>query len=144
MPDALPETMVWPKCDTARELWTQWRKLGRNFAMQLMESGGKLWDLLTKQLFLCTTSTTRHRASTSTRWHFAFGLCCHSNETRAPIANLPNRAQLGRTIYHSPNLHPGPCSNVACGDGQTHRQTDRHTDARDHYTFGVVCDSREM
>jgi len=23
--------------------------------------------------------TTRHRASTSTRWHFAFGLCCRSN-----------------------------------------------------------------
>ena len=24
---------------------------------------------------------TRQRASTSTRWHFAFGLCCHSNKT---------------------------------------------------------------
>jgi len=39
------------------------------------------------------TRRTRHRASTSTRWHFAFGLCCHSNETRAPIANLPNSSQ---------------------------------------------------
>jgi len=32
-------------------------------------------------------------------------LCCHSNET-----NPPNNVQLERTPYHSPNLHPGPCS----------------------------------
>ena len=32
----------------------------------------------------------------------------------------------------------------ACGRGQTHRQTHRHTDARDHNTFLVVYDSREM
>jgi len=32
------------------------------------------------------TVTTRHRGSTSTRWHFAFGLCCHSNETSAPLS----------------------------------------------------------
>jgi len=25
--------------------------------------------------------------STSTRWHFAFGLCCHSNETWALFAD---------------------------------------------------------
>jgi len=40
---------------------------------------------------------TSHRASTSTRWHFVFALCCHGNETRAPIANPPNSAQLGGT-----------------------------------------------
>jgi len=34
--------------------------------------------------------TTKHRASTSTRWHFAFALCCHSNETHASIENPPN------------------------------------------------------
>ena len=28
-------------------------------------------------------------------------LCCHSNETSAPIANLPNHAQLEGTPYHS-------------------------------------------
>jgi len=44
---------------------------------------------------------TRHRVSTSTRWHFAFALCCHSKETRAPIAKPPNSAQLGGTPYHS-------------------------------------------
>ena len=60
-----------------------------------------------------TIQQTRHRASTSTRWHFAFALCCHSNATRAPIVNLPNRAQLGGTPYHFPKLHLGPCSNVS-------------------------------
>jgi len=44
----------------------------------------------------------RHRASTSTRWHFVFGLCCHSNETRAPISNPPNSAQIAAIPYHSP------------------------------------------
>ena len=35
-------------------------------------------------------------------------LCCHSNETRAPIANPPTNAQLGGIPYHAPDLHPGP------------------------------------
>jgi len=43
-------------------------------------------------------------------------LCCHGNETRAPIANPPNSAQLEGTQYHSPNLHPGLCSSVLCGN----------------------------
>ena len=30
-------------------------------------------------------------------------LCCHSNETRAPIANPPNGAQLEGIPYHSSN-----------------------------------------
>ena len=30
-------------------------------------------------------------------------LCCHSNETYAPIANLPNSPQLGGTPYHLPS-----------------------------------------
>jgi len=29
-------------------------------------------------------------------------------------------------------------------DRQTHTQTDRHTDVRDHNTFGIIYDSREM
>ena len=57
-------------------------------------------------------------------------LRCHSNETRAPIANPPNSAQLEGTPYHSPKLHLGPCSNVGMRRG-----TDRHTDGRDQYTF---------
>jgi len=39
-------------------------------------------------------------------------LCCHSNETRGPIANPPSSTQLRGTPYHSPNLHPGSCSSV--------------------------------
>jgi len=67
---------------------------------------------------------TTHRANTNTRWHFAFRLCCHSNETHAPIANLPNCAQLEGTPYHSPKLQPGPCSSVGMWQG-TDRQTHR-------------------
>jgi len=39
-------------------------------------------------------------------------LCCHSNETHAPIANPPNCAQLEGTPFYSPKLHQGPCSSV--------------------------------
>jgi len=62
-------------------------------------------------------------------------LCCHSSATRAPTANLPNSAQLGGTPYHSPKLHPVPCSSVGMRRGtdtQTHRQT--HTDTQTHVT----------
>jgi len=52
-------------------------------------------------------------------------LCCHSNETRAPIANPPNNAQLEVIPYHSARLHPGPCSSVGMRRG-----TDRHTDTQ--------------
>jgi len=67
----------------------------------------------------------RHRASTSTRWHFAFGLCCHSNETRAPIANQHKSAQPEGT----PTIPPGyiwvNAVVWACGrrQRQKHRQT---------------------
>jgi len=61
-----------------------------------------------------------------------FALSCHSNATRAPIANPPNSAQLGGSLYHAPKLHPGPCSSVGVSprtdthtDRQTHRQTHR-------------------
>jgi len=53
---------------------------------------------------------------------------CHSNATRAPIANPPNCAQLGGSLYHAAKLHPGPCSSVGVRprtDRQTHRQTHR-------------------
>jgi len=54
-------------------------------------------------------------------------LCYLSNETRAPIANPPNREQLEDTPYHSPKLHPGPSSSVGMGQG-----TDRHADKQTH------------
>jgi len=52
-------------------------------------------------------------------------LCCHSNETRAPIATSPNSAQLGFTPYRSPKLDPGLCSR-----GGVMRGTDRHIHRR--------------
>ena len=54
------------------------------------------------------------------------GLCCHSNATRAPIANPPNSAQLGGSLYHAPKLHPGACSSVGVRP-QTDRQRDTDT-----------------
>jgi len=75
------------------------------------------------------TSRNRYRASTSTRWHLAFGLCCYITETRAPIANLSNSAQLGVTLYHSLKLNPVPCCSVGMRRG-TDRHTDRHTQTR--------------
>jgi len=71
----------------------------------------------------------------------AFPLCCHSNATRAPIANPPNSAQLGDSPYHSPKLHPDPCNSVGMRP-RTDRRTDTQT--HDHNTFLVVYDSREM
>ena len=43
------------------------------------------------------TNWTMHTASIGSRWHFAFALCCHSNETRALIGNPPNSTQLDGT-----------------------------------------------
>jgi len=71
------------------------------------------------------------------------GLLGDSNETRAPIANPPSSAQLGGSPYHSPKLHPGPCSSVDVRP-RTHTHTQTDTDAGDHNTFRVVYDSREM
>jgi len=53
------------------------------------------------------------------------------------------------SLYHAPKLHPGPCSSVGIRPRtdrhrDTHTQTDRHTDARDHNTFCIVYDSLKM
>jgi len=65
--------------------------------------------------------------------YHGFASCCHSNATRAPIANLPNSAQLGGSPYHSPKLHPGPCNSVGIRP-RTDRQTDTHTDTQTRVT----------
>jgi len=50
-------------------------------------------------------------------------LCCHSNATRAPIANLPNSAQLGAPLpfrqVTSGSVH---LRAHAAADRQTHRR----------------------
>jgi len=75
-------------------------------------------------------------------------LCCHSNETRAPMANPPNSEQLEGTPYHSSKLQPGPCSSVGMRRGtdrHTDTQTDtQNTDGRDQYTFRLGYASCEM
>jgi len=45
-------------------------------------------------------------------------LCCHSNETCAPITNLPNSAQLEGTPYIRDRVVVWKC-----GEGQTDTQT---------------------
>jgi len=76
--------------------------------------------------------TTRHRASTSTRWHFTFALCCYSNsnETRAPIANLSTSAQLGGNPTILPSYIRIRAVVWACCDGHTHTHTDTQTHRR--------------
>jgi len=48
-------------------------------------------------------------------------LCCHSNETRAQTANLPNSAQLEGTHTILPSYIRVHAVLWACGEGQTHR-----------------------
>ena len=55
-------------------------------------------------------------------------LCRHSNETRAPIANPPNSAQLGGTLTN-PQVTSG--SVQYCGNAARNRQTDRQTSVTD-------------
>jgi len=73
-------------------------------------------------------------------------LCCHSNETRAPIANRPNTAQLEGTPTIPASYIPVRAVVWECGQGQTDKETHRQTygDGCGHYTLRVVYDSREM
>jgi len=97
------------------------------------------------------TVITRHRANTrmySTHWHainacqvhqlpICVALCCRSSKTRMPIKSRPSSAQLGGTPYHSPSYIRVNAVVWAC----SHRQTDRHTNVREQYTFSVIYDS---
>ena len=64
-------------------------------------------------------------------FHIKF-VCCHSNKTWEPIANLSNSAQLGGTPYHSPKFHLNLCSSVGMWRGTN---TDRRTDGLGHDTL---------
>jgi len=114
-----------------------------------------------KQTFIRNTKilqqkiNTRHRASTSTysltsrvrryavnachvhRLPIRAALCCHSNETRAPIANPPNSAQLG-----VPPTIPKVTSRSVqkCGHAASDRYTDRQMSVTTvHSTTHVKC-----
>ena len=71
-------------------------------------------------------------------------LCCHSNKTRAPIANPPNGAQLEGSRYHSPAYIRVRAVVWECGERQIDIQTDKHTVGRGQYTFRLGYASREM
>jgi len=77
--------------------------------------------------------------------YLGFALCCHSNATRAPIANPPNSAQLGGSLYDAHKLHPGPCSSVdvrprTIRQTHTHRQTDRHRHTHTHRSLTLTTE----
>jgi len=55
-------------------------------------------------------------------------LCCHSNETHAPIASPPNSAQLVGTPTIPPSYIRVRAVVWGCGRGHTHRHT--HTDGQ--------------
>jgi len=65
--------------------------------------------------------TNQQRAHTTRK--LGFMLCCHSNATHAPIANPPNSAQLGGSLYHAPKLHRVRAVVWAYSRGQTDTQT---------------------
>jgi len=77
----------------------------------------------------------RRSLISNTRTHIprkpGFALFCHSNATHAPIANPPNSARLGGSLYHAPKLHPGTCSSVGVWP-RTGRHTDTHTYIHTH------------
>ena len=91
---------------------------------------------------LKVTQITFHRLlwilASSLSFHI-WRLCCHSNETRALIANPPNGEQLGRTPCYCPKLHLGQCSvgmrwwtaHTDCR--RTHTQSDIHRRGRPIY-----------
>ena len=98
----------------------------------------------------CVHACVRSACGVRWAWRITAGLC-HAFPYVAIATHPVHRLQI-RPIVHNQGASPTtPPSYIrvramvwACGCGQTHRQTDRHTDARDHNTFLVVFDSREM
>ena len=103
--------------------FTVWPTLGNLLLTIPTETTG--WLSLNTQSYRKSVSELK----SATQWEQASSLtlqimciCCHSNKPHAPIANPPYSAKLGGTPYHSPKLHPWPCSNMGMQQG-----TDRHT-----------------
>jgi len=71
------------------------------------------------------TQLTRHKASTSTRWHFAFGPCCHSRVKPVHWLSAQQCTTRGHLLPF-PQVTSGPCSSVGMQRG-TDRQTHRRT-----------------
>jgi len=71
-------------------------------------------------------------------------LCCHSNETRAPIANPPNSAQLEGTTTVSPSYIRVSAVVWECGEGQRDRQIHRRMAVTNTYFAPAGYVSREI
>jgi len=83
------------------------KKIGKSLLLQRVQS---------------TLQLSRHTASTSTHDILHSVLHCHSNETHAPIADVPNRAQLEDTLPF-PSYIRVRAVVWECGEGQTVTQT---------------------
>ena len=64
-------------------------------------------------------------------------LCCHGNETRAPLANLPSNVQLEGTPCDSPKLHPGPCSSVRMWRGKGKERKGKERKGKEEYLYSA-------
>jgi len=82
-----------------------------------------------------------------------FALCCHSNATGAQIANPPNSAQLGGSLYHAPSYIRVRAVVWAYGRGQADTDTDTHTRVTTiHFASSTtqakcnkrICDDKQM
>jgi len=80
-----------------------------HIAYNIITPGIELVQALADILHSAIYASTVYKAISSQAY---ICVCCHSNKTRAPIANLPNSAQIEGSPYNSPKLHPGPCSSV--------------------------------
>ena len=92
---------------------------------------------------ILNTATTRHRASTSV-CSLTFRVRVMLPQQRNPGADCKSAQQC------TTRGHPLPLPQVAygsvqqCGHAAADGRTERHIDARDHNTFRVVYDSREV
>jgi len=123
------------KADTHYRTYTA-RTLRADFTARIIYTGAFL-DTRTYMYFITvapcyhtTTTKQQHQPGIERVQALAdisrLAVCCHSNETRAPIANPPNNAQLESTIYTNPNLYIRvPAVVWEMRRGWTDRQTDR-------------------
>jgi len=112
---------------------TMYQKTTLTFFTNLRYSVLKFWEIPNSVKALkWSRNSDANKRKRGTEWVQALAdisrlaLCCHSNETWALIADLPNTAQLEGTPYHYPKLHPGPCKFVGMRrgtDAQIHTQT---------------------
>ena len=119
---------------------TQWRDEGADIERQLMNSQvlsretginrSRKWNESQSEFKHSLTFRVRRCThSQCIRLYVYIRVCCRSNETRAPIANPPNSAQLQGTTqaYHSPSYIRVRAVVWECGEGEIDKHTDTQT-----------------